>query len=193
MTIKDLVYRNRSYRRFHQNHRISLDTLRELVDLGRMSACGANKQPLKYILSARPAKNASIFPHLYWAKNLLDWKGPDEGERPAAYIIIVGDRMVSESFGQDFGIAAQSIMLGAAEQGLGGCMIANIDKPGLRAALKLDDRYELLLVLALGKPKETVVVDELDPTGSPNYWRDEQQAHHVPKRRLTDIIITEYE
>jgi nitroreductase len=157
-----------------------------------MSACGANKQPLKYILSADPAKNATIFPHLYWAKNLPVWNGPAEGERPSAYIIIVGDKTVSESFGQDHGIAAQSIMLGAVERGLGGCMIANIDKPGLRAALKLDDQYELLLVLALGKPVETVVVDELEPNGNSNYWRDGQQVHHVPKRRLHDIILAEY-
>jgi nitroreductase len=106
--------------------------------------------------------------------------------------VIVGDKTISESFGQDHGIAAQSVLLGAAEKGLGGCMIANIDKPGLRAALRLDDRYELLLVLALGKPKETVSVDELDPTGNSSYWRDDQQVHHVPKRRLKDIILAEY-
>jgi nitroreductase len=193
MTIKDLVYRNRSYRRFKQDITIPLKILRDLVDLGRMSACGANKQPLKYLLSADPAKNTAIFPHLYWAKNLPDWNGPAEGERPAAYIIIVGDKTISEAFGQDHGIAAQSIMLGAVERGLGGCMIANIDKPGLRMALKLDDRYELLLVLALGKPKETVVVDELDSAGNSNYWRDEKQVHHVPKRRLKDIIVAEYD
>jgi nitroreductase len=193
MSIKDLVYMNRSYRRFQQDYTISPETLRELVDLGRMSASGANKQPLKYILSVDPAKNASIFSFLYWAKNLPEWKGPAEGERPSAYVVIVGDKTISESFGQDHGIAAQSIMLGAVERGLGGCMIANIDKPGLRAALKLDARYELLLVLALGKPKETVIVDELDPAGNSNYRRDEQQAHHVPKRRLKDIIMAEYD
>jgi nitroreductase len=192
MSIRDLIYKSRSYRRFDQEQRIALDTLRELADLGRMSACGANKQPLKYILSADLDKNASIFPHLYWAKNLPEWKGPAESEQPAAYIVIVGDKTISESFGQDFGIAAQSIMLGVAEKKLGGCMIANIGKPGLRAALRLDDRYELLLVLALGKPKETVVVDELDPAGNSNYWRDDQQVHHVPKRRLDDVILAEY-
>jgi nitroreductase len=191
-TIKGLVYRNRSYRRFHQGHCVSLETLRELADLGRMSASGANKQPLKYILSADSVKNDSMFPHLRWAKNLPQWNGPVEGERPSAYIVILGDKSVSESFGQDHGIAAQSIMLGAAERELGGCMIANIDKPGLRKALALDDRYEILLVLALGSPAETVVVDELVPDGKPDYWRDDKQVHHVPKRRLDEIILEQY-
>lgn len=192
MSIKDLVYRNRSCRRFHQDRPVSLATLRALADLGRMSACGANRQPLKYVLCADPARNATVFPHLFWAKNLPDWPGPAEGERPAAYIVIVGDRSISTSFGQDHGIAAQSIMLGATELGLGGCMIANIDKQGLRAALALTERYEILLVLALGTPAETVAVDDLEPDGGPSYWRDTAQVHHVPKRRLPDVILAEY-
>lgn len=191
-TIRELVYKNRSFRRFRQGERISLERLRSLVDLGRMSACSANRQPLKYIISSGPEMNASIFQHLRWAKNLPHWPGPAEGERPSAYIVIVGDREISENFGQDYGIAAQSMMLGAAEDGLGGCMIANIDRQALRQALKLDSRYEILLVLALGVPAETVVVDDLEPGGDPSYWRDEKQAHHVPKRRLDDIIVAQY-
>ncbi len=191
-TVKELVYRNRSFRRFRQESSISLESLKALVDLGRMSACSANRQPLKYVISTSPEANSSIFPHLRWAKKLPNWPGPAEGERPAAYIVIVGDREVSQSFGQDYGIAAQSIMLGAAEAGLGGCMIANIDRKGLRESLKLGIRYDILLVLALGVPAETVVVDELEPGDDPNYWRDAQQVHHVPKRRLDDIIIAHY-
>jgi nitroreductase len=191
-TLRDLVYRNRSYRRFRQENAVSLETLRELADLGRMSACSANLQPLKYILSADPQKNADIFPHLRWAKKLANWSGPAEGERPAAYIVILGDKSVSESFGQDHGIAAQSILLGAAEAGLGGCMIANIDRTGLREALALDQRLEIMLVLALGVPDETVIVDELEPDGDSSYWRDAGGRHHVPKRMLRDVILREY-
>lgn len=191
-TIKDLVYRNRSYRRFQENHRISLESLRELVDLGRMSACSANLQPLKYILSSDPEVNAKLFPHLRWAKKIPNWEGPADGEKPSAYIVILGDKGISQSFGQDHGIAAQSMMLGAAEAGLGGCMIANIDRAGLREALKIDGRFEVLLVLALGHPAETVVVDELGLEADPGYWRDEKQVHHVPKRLLSDVILAEY-
>lgn len=191
-TVRDLVYKNRSYRRFRQGTRISLETLRSLVDLGRMSACSTNQQPLKYILSADPGKNAAIFPHLRWAKKLTNWNGPADGERPAAYIVILGDKTISETWGQDHGIAAQSMMLGAAEQGLGGCMIANIDRPGLRAALHVPERYEILLVLALGEPAERVAVDELGPGADPGYWRDQEGVHHVPKRRLSEVILSEY-
>lgn len=191
-TVKELVYKNRSYRRFRQESMISPENLRALVDLGRMSACSANQQPLRYILSSQPEANAKIFPHLRWAKKIPDWEGPADGERPAAYIVILGDTAVSRTFGQDHGIAAQSMMLGAAEAGLGGCMIANIDSPGLREALKIDGRFEILLVLALGVPAENVMVDELELGKDPTYWRDAEGRHHVPKRTLRDVILKEY-
>lgn len=188
--IHDLVRRTRSYRRFHQDTPISEASLRELVDLGRLSASGKNVQPLKYILSYRPVQNASIFPHLRWAARLKDWLGPDEGERPSAYVVILGDREISSTAGCDQCIAAQSIMLGATERGLGGCMIRGIDRNGLRRELGLPERYDILLVVALGKPRETVVIDPLGPNGDTSYWRDEAGVHHVPKRSLDEIILT---
>ena len=187
--INDLIRRNRSYRRFHQDVAVELETLRDLVDLARLSASGANKQPLKYILSCDPQKNALIFPHLAWAGYLKDWPGPAAGERPSAYIIILGDTGIRRSFGCDHGIAAQSILLGASEQGLGGCMIGSIRKEGLRQVLQIPSRYKILLVLALGKPKETVVIETVGPDGDIKYWRDDEGVHHVPKRSLDEIIV----
>ena len=187
--MRDLVLKNRSYRRFHQDVAVDLETLRELVDLARLSASGANKQPLKYILSCGPEKNALIFPHLDWAGYLQDWPGPAEGERPAAYIIILGDTEIRPSFGCDHGIAAQSILLGATEKGLGGCIIASVQKEKLRQALGIAPGYEILLVLALGQPKETVVIESVGPDGDIRYWRDDQGVHHVPKRSLDEIIV----
>ena len=187
--IHDLVLRNRSYRRFYQAVPVELETLRELVDLARLSASSGNTQPLKYILSCDPDKNALIFSNLGWAAYLKDWPGPAEGERPSGYIIILGDKDIAQSFGVNPGIAAQSILLGAAEKGLGGCIIASIKKPELAQALNLSIRFEILLVLALGKPKETVVLEAVGPDGDIKYWRDSEGVHHVPKRSLDDIII----
>jgi nitroreductase len=187
--LKDLVKKNRSYRRFHQDHAITLETLRGLVDLARLSASGANRQPLKFILSCDPERNALIFPHLAWAGYLADWPGPEEGERPSGYIVVLGDTDISKSAGVDHGIAAQSILLGATEKGLGGCIIASVKRDALRAALDIPSRYDILLVLALGNPKETVVVDPVGPDGDIKYWRDTEGVHHVPKRVLDDIIV----
>ena len=187
--IRDLILKNRSYRRFHEEVDINLETLKELVDLGRLSASAKNFQPLKYILSCNRQKNSLIFPHLVWARFLTNWRGPSEGERPSAYIVVLGDTEISRFWDYDAGIAAQSILLGATEKGLGGCMIANIDRQGLRKALEISARYEILLVLAVGKPKEKVVIETVGPGGDTKYWRDSKDVHHVPKRTLDEIII----
>ncbi|MEW6186264.1 MAG: nitroreductase family protein, partial [Thermodesulfobacteriota bacterium] len=159
--IKELVLKNRSRRRFFEETAIDLNTLNELVDLARCSASGANRQPLKYVLSCDPAKNAKIFPNLFWAAALKDWPGPAAGERPSAYIIILGDKEISPNYGVDHGIAAQSILLGAVEKGLGGCMLGAINVEGLRKALQILERYAILLVVALGKPKEEVLLEPI--------------------------------
>jgi len=189
--LEDLIRGNRSYRRFRQNKKVSGETLRSLVNLARLSASGANLQPLKYVLVSDPATCEQVFPHTRWAGYLKDWDGPVEGEQPAAYIIILGDREIRKSFGCDHGIAAQSIMLGAAERGLGGCMLGALDRQGLRDVFDLSDRYEILLALALGEPREEVVLEEVGPQGDIKYYRDENDVHHVPKRSLEEIVIQE--
>ena len=185
----DLVRENRSRRRFYQDVSVELGTLKELIDLARLTPSARNQQPLKYILANQPEKNASIFSCLSWALDLKGWGGPVEGERPSAYIVILGDRTISENFGCDHGIAAQTIMLGAVDKGLGGCILASVKKDRLRELLAIPDRYEILLTLALGKPKEQVIIEPVGPSGNVKYWRDSLGVHHVPKRTLNDIII----
>lgn len=187
--IRDLIIKNRSYRRFYQDAAIEKQTLRDLVDLARLSASAGNLQSLKYILSCEPEKNASIFQHLRWAAYLKDWPGPAEGERPAGFIVILGDTSISKNFYCDHGIAAQSILLGATEKGLGGCIFASIDRDGLKKTLGIDDKFVILLVLALGKPKEKVVLEKVGLQGDIKYWRDSSAVHHVPKRSIDEIII----
>lgn len=189
--IRDLILQNRSYRRFHEEAPVEMNILDELVDLARNSPSAGNKQSLKYILSTNREQNARIFPALAWAGYLKHWDGPEPGERPAAYIIILGDRNISGKFYCDHGIAAQSILLGATEKGLGGCIIASINRRSLGKILDLGNRYEILLVLALGKPKEKVVLEEAKESDI-RYWRDEQQVHHVPKRPLTELILRRF-
>ncbi len=188
--LKDLVKKSRSVRRFYQDQPVEMETLRGLVDLARLAPSGSNMQALKYYLSNQPEKNAQIFQTLAWAGYLKHWPGPEEGERPTAYVIILGDATVNKTFGCDHGIAAQTIMLGAAEQGLGGCIIGSIRRAELAGLLNLSPQYEILLVLALGKPKEIVQIDALGPDGSVRYWRDENRVHHVPKRALEDVIVS---
>jgi nitroreductase len=186
--MRELVTKNRSFRRFQEDRPIGRDTLLGLADLARLTPSGGNKQPLKYVLSWTPEKNALIFDCLAWAGYLTGWSGPAEGERPAGYILILGDDEIAATIPCDHGIAAQTIMLGAAETGLAGCIIGTINRERLRRDLAIPARYQVLLALALGHPRETVVLEEMKE-GDYKYWRDEKGVHHVPKRRLSDIIL----
>ncbi|MBT8352518.1 MAG: nitroreductase family protein, partial [Deltaproteobacteria bacterium] len=89
--IEELIKQNRSCRRYYEDYEINKVTLKDLVNLARLSASAANLQPLKYILSCSAETNEHIFSCLAWAAYLNDWSGPEAGERPSAYIIILGD------------------------------------------------------------------------------------------------------
>lgn len=187
--IKDIVQKSRSYRRFQEDFQVQEQTLRDLVELTRFAPSGGNLQPLKYLLSADHEKNDMIFQTLKWAGYLKDWPGPEKGERPSAYVVIFGDKDITTHFGCDHGIAAQTILLGAVEQGLGGCMIGAFHREKLRTVLNIPEQLEVLLVIALGKPVEEVVTDAVSADGNIRYWRDDKQVHHVPKRALEDIVL----
>jgi nitroreductase len=189
MTLFDLVEKNRSRRRFKQDIQIEIEILRELISLARLCPTGANMQPLKYILINTPEKTALVFKHLSWAGYLPNWVGPEYGERPSAYIVILGDTTIRKDFGVDPGIAAQTIMLGAVEKELGGCIIASINKKNLASDLSIPSQFEILLVLALGIPNEEVMITPVDHSRDIKYWRDEKNIHYVPKRSLDELIV----
>lgn len=183
----DLVLKNRSYRRFYQEPPVVRPELESLVETARLAASGGNLQPLKFFLSADPDTNAKIFPALKWAGYLKDWV-PAPSERPTAYLVVLRDNEVTTNFLIDHGITAEVIRLAAIEKGIGSCIIGSLDRPKLRAALDISAKYEILLVLALGRPSEKVVVENVKD-GDIRYWRDAGGTLHVPKRSAAQMII----
>jgi len=189
MSFEELLRKNRSCRRFHQDQSLDQETLVGLVELTRFCPSGANRQPLKFCALSAEEENAAVFRHLGWAKWLPEWSGPAEGDRPAAYIVILGDTEIADRFDCDAAIAAHTILLGATALGLGGCMIGWIDREGLAETLNVPDRYRILLVVALGVPKESVVLETTAVPHDVAYWRDSAGVHHVPKRPLEEVLI----
>jgi nitroreductase len=186
--IRDLILKNRSYRRFDESGRITAGELRDWVDLARLSASARNAQPLKYLLVNGKDECDRLFPMLSWAGYLKDWGGPVPGERPSAYIVMLLDREIAADCLCDDGIAAQSILLGATEAGFGGCIVASVNRKALQQAFHIGERFHIIQVLALGRPAETVVLEPME-NGDPRYWRDEHSIHHVPKRPLSELIL----
>lgn len=187
-SLRALILKNRSYRRFYHNSSIELSRLKQWIDLARNSASAKNKQPLKYIAVSNETDCAEIFRHLAWAAYLKDWDGPVPEERPSAYVVMLFDKNISEQLYCDHGIAAQSILLAAVEDGFGGCILAAINRKAVMDYFKIPANLEIIQILALGKPKETVVLKEVGEDGNTNYYRDQNMVHFVPKRSLDEII-----
>lgn len=186
--IKHLANTTRSYRRFRQIYPVTPKLMTQWVDNARVTASAGNKQPLRYRIVTDKDQCAQIFETLTWAAALPDWDGPEEGQRPTGYIIMATD---SETFkGElwrfDAGIAAQTIMLSSTEEGFGGCIMLSFKRGELKKILSMPEDLEPVLVLALGRPIEDIrLVDAVQ--GDTTYYRDEQQVHYVPKRKLEDI------
>ena len=187
--LKQLVKTNRSYRRFDGSVKISKKQINVMLNLARLCPSAANLQQLRFFYSITKKTNELIYQHLSWAAYLKDWHGPKHGERPTGYIILLGPKNISKHLLIDTGIAAQTILLGATEMGLGGCQIASVKKDELHKELDLPQNLEIILVLALGKPVEQVVIEKVIDPDDIEYWHDEFEVHHVPKRALKDLII----
>ncbi|MRT91397.1 nitroreductase family protein [Ancylomarina sp. 16SWW S1-10-2] len=186
--LKELVLKNRSYRRFYQNEIIGNEQLKQWIDLARLGASGRNAQSIRYLTVTNQELCKQVFDNLAWAGYLSDWAGPIEGEQPVAYVIMLNDERLSKNYFSDDGIAVQNLLLGAVEAGYGGCILRAFKEKNLRELLHISEDYLLIQVVALGKPKEKVVIEEMKDENI-KYWRDENGVHHVPKRKLEDLVI----
>lgn len=189
---KDLVKRNRSYRGYDESRKITREELLALVDCARYAPSSVNRQPFQYYLACEPDQLAAIQPLTGWARALPEKGLPYPGHRPTAFIVICQNTDWEKDlsrFQKDVGIVAQTMLLAAVETGLGGIMIGNFSPEKIAAALSLPDHLVPLLIVAFGKPDETVVLTEALPGENLNYYRDENDVHYVPKRRLQDVVV----
>ncbi len=190
--MKETITETRTYRRFQANERIDKKDLIDLIELARLGGSARNCQPWQYLLVNSEELCSKIYPFLGWAGYLADWKGPIAKEQPTAYILCILNKNwligpTREAY-FDLGISTQNILLGATEKGYGGCRIASFS-PKLASLFPLDEHLELNLVIALGKPAETIkIVDCIDE--DIKYWRDSKETHYVPKRALKDILLS---
>lgn len=189
--MKEIIEKTRTYRKFDASKAIAPDVLHDLIELGRLGGSARNCQPWQYLVITEKDECAKVFPHLAWAGYLTDWKGPDESQRPTAYILCFLNRNWLKGTLQeaqfDLGIATQNMLLGATEAGLGGCRIGAFS-PKIKEIFPQPEHLELHLVLALGYPTEEVIIEECADDDI-KYWHDDKLKHHVPKRKLTEIIL----
>lgn len=186
--LKELVLKNRSYRKFYAHKLVSAEKLSSLIDLARNTPSSKNFQPLKYILVSTKTDSDKVFTTLGWAKHLKDWPGPALAERPPAYIIQLLDTELSQQADVDAGISAQTILLGAVEMGLGGCIIRTVDREKLNTYYQLPENLKIIQVIAIGVPMQEIQLVDMPAGGQSNYY-EIGNIHYVPKRSLQEIIV----
>ncbi|MCI5955565.1 MAG: nitroreductase family protein [Clostridiales bacterium] len=195
MTLKGLLKKNRSYRGFLQTPRLNRDELTRLVALTRLCPSSGNVQPLKYRLICDDETNARVLALTRWAGRMKTPKLPREGMAPTAYIVILHDTGIAPNptaFYKDVGIAALAVLMGATEMGFGGCMLGGYDAHALSEALALPQHLRPVLLVALGKPAETIVLEDAPPgfvDADHAYYRDGNDVHHVWKRTTDELIV----
>lgn len=185
---RELLKADRSIRRFDENKRIDESLLENLVELVRYCSSGRNLQPLCYRLVYSKEECEKVFPALKWAGYLTDWDGPEDGERPTAYLIQCLDTDLTVNLLCDDGIQLQTLTLGAQTMGIGGCIIKSFNVDKIKKGLHIPENMKPLYVLALGYPVEKVVIDDME-SDNIKYWRDTEGIHHVPKRKAAELII----
>ncbi len=190
--LKDLVLKNRSYRGFDETRSISREELIDIVEYARISPASVNKQPLKYRLVYQNEDLEKLRPEAKWAKALAHLNLPYEGKQPTAFIAICQDITIDDAlarYQKDIGIVAEVMLLRAVEMGLGGCMIGNFGSQSVSDALDLEEHLKPMLLVAIGKPDDEIVLVNMEDSGDTLYYRDKNDVHYVPKRSIEDIII----
>jgi nitroreductase len=187
----ELVRSSRTVRRFDEGSRVTREQLLGLVDAARLAPTGNNTQLLRFHVVDDSKTVEHCAASHGWAALFKDWDGPKPGERPTGYIAVCAPAGATGSAirNLDAGIAAQTIMLAARSEGLGGCIVKSF-RPSLADDLGISRQgYEILVLLAIGVPAERVVLEGVDPDRGTHYWRDEKGVHHVPKLPLGDLLI----
>ena len=185
MKVYEATLSRRSIRRFQQKP-VDLEILKRCVNAARLAPSAANLQPLEYCIVTERTLCAQIFDTLHWAAYIQPKWTPSEDERPTAYIVILVRDTQNPYYERDVGFATENIVLTAEGEGLGSCVLLNIEHAKIQDILRIPLTLAVDSVVALGYKAETAVVEDLKD--SVKYWRDEQQVHHVPKRRLEEIL-----
>jgi nitroreductase len=185
MDVYTAIISRRTVRRF-QKKPIKLDLLRRFVNAARLAPSAANLQPLEYFIITEKEICSKIFETIGWAAYITPKWTPSVEERPTAYIVILVKDINNKFYTRDVSLASENIVLAAEEEGIGSCILYNIDRNKIQEILKIPKTLHVDSIIALGYKAEHPVVEDLKD--SVKYWRDENEVLHVPKRRLEDII-----
>lgn len=189
MKVLNLIAKTRSIRRYKESEKVSMKMLQYIAEAARVVGSAGNRQRLRLLL-VNDERCDTIFKEIKFA-SALDWNGPEEGQRPPAYIVVMTDCEPDTNLAIDIGLAAQAMLMTATEEGLGGCMFRSFDREKLGNLLGKEP-YMPALVISIGTPDEVVVLQDANdvrPDGNLNYYRNSYGYHLVPKISMGTLVL----
>jgi nitroreductase len=129
-----------------------------------------------------------LFEHLAWAGYVKPKRNPPAGKQPVAYIVVLTDPAKSPERAclGDAAAAIENILLAAWSLEIGSCWLGAINRDEIKKLLAIRSELYIDSVLALGYPAENPIMEEAK-AGSTQYYLDENDTLHVPKRPLSEI------
>ena len=185
VSLQSLLTKNRSTRGFDTSFKVREDQLHRIIEVATLCPSARNQQVLRF----RPVlgdEATVVLGHIRLGGALPELHLPFAGTEPNAFIVICSTVEESKYVDIDLGIVAQSMLLQAVEIGLGGICIGAFDREPIKEALNL--KYEPILVLAIGRPNEHILLKECREGDSLTYYR-EGDTHYVPKLSINDLIL----
>ena len=189
MDIMQLMKWCRSYRRFDQSREIPEKVLKNIMEAARLANSAANRQQLRFVVVRSRETVEKIFPFTHWASALPKEVGqPKDGEHPVLFVVSTYETAAKAKWTDlDLGIAETRMALAAAAEGVGSCILANIERDSIREALNIDSAYEIATIVAFGYPAhESHIVPMKD--GDVKYYLDEKKDYCVPKRSREELF-----
>lgn len=183
--LAQLLRKNRSCRGYDSSFKVRADQLKQIIAVNSLIPSARNQQVLRF----RPVlfdEACKVLPHIRMGSALPELNLPFKGTEPNAFIVICSTVPETRTVSIDLGISVQSMLLQAVEIGLNGLCIGAFDKEALTSELGLS--YEPLLLLAIGRSIENVVLKEINEGDNHSYYRVDG-IHYVPKLSLDDLLI----
>ncbi len=189
MDIYQTITTRRTIRLF-DSRPIDKKIMEQIVNAGRLAPSAGNRQILEFVIVQEPENCKRMLEQLKWAAYVQPRRTPGPEQSPKAYVIVlIRDREITWINAADAGAAMENMILTAWSQDIGSCWLASVDHDNVKKLFAIPDEYQIFGVLALGYPAEQPVAEEMKD--SIQYWLDDENRLHVPKRPLQKI--THYE
>ena len=187
-SLVSLLKKNRSYRGYAPAYKVPVTALEQIVAVNPLLPSAKNQQALRFKLVTEGNGDDIVLKNIKLGGMLPELHLPFAGTEPRAFIIVCSTVPESKMLHVDLGIAAQSMLLKAVDLGYNGLIIGAFNAKKIEEAFALP--YPPVLILAIGKGNEKIVLKEISENESHAYYRDENGTHYVPKVRWEELVIS---